>query len=102
MIQIAEDYGKHWTLFVATKSGPTESNDEQVLQQQITSLGLPQSADAANYIAFDESAPTTEVLEKGWENDLLDEFVLERNQESSNKNSLLTRQQQMSFGLRLS
>ena len=38
--------------------------DEQVLQQHITSLGLPQSADAANYIAFDESAPTTEVLEK--------------------------------------
>ena len=39
--------------------------DEEVLQQHITSLGLPQSADAANYIAY-ESAPTTEVLEKGW------------------------------------
>ena len=51
--------------------------DEEVLQQHITILGLPQSADAANYIAY-ESAPTTEVLEKGWENDLLDEFVKSR------------------------
>ena len=42
-----------------------ENGDEKVLQQHITSLGLPKSADAVNYIAFDEGAPTTEVLEKG-------------------------------------
>ncbi|XP_065836823.1 tigger transposable element-derived protein 4-like [Oscarella lobularis] len=70
---------------ISDHESSTENGDEQVLQQHIASLGLPQSADAANYIAFDESAPTTEVLEKGWENDLLDEFVSERNQESSDE-----------------
>ena len=54
---------------------------------KITSLGLARNADAANYIAFDESAPTTEVLKKGWEDDLLGKFVSERNQESSDKDS---------------